>query len=163
MPLSELTIRHARITCKNYTVGDFDGLSLGAYPEVSFADGATAGTAVENSQLRWPPTDKIGVRLLLLTGVRTGELRYATPDQFDLEKQLWVIPPEVVKQLQVKMRSPGRASGEILPYIVPLSVQALEIVRYMLDQILPALRFLFSHRSNLQLRISENTLNNAQH
>lgn len=105
----------------------------------------------------------MGLRLLLLTGVRTGELRYATPDQFDLEKQLWVIPPEVVKQLQAKMRKPGRAGGEIPPYIVPLSVQALEIVRYMLDQVVPAQRFLFSHRSNLQLRISENTLNNALH
>ncbi|WP_256579986.1 MULTISPECIES: tyrosine-type recombinase/integrase [unclassified Pseudomonas] len=106
---------------------------------------------------------KLGLRLLLLTGVRTGELRYATPDQFDLEKQLWVIPPEVVKQLQVQMRKPGRAGGQVPPYIVPLSVQALEIVRYMLDQVLPAQRFLFSHRSNLQLRISENTLNNALH
>ncbi|WP_372339943.1 Arm DNA-binding domain-containing protein [Pseudomonas sp. P7548] len=28
MPLSEFTIRHARITGKNYTLGDFDGLSL---------------------------------------------------------------------------------------------------------------------------------------
>jgi len=35
---------------------------------------------------------KLGLRLLLLTGVRTGELRYATPDQFDLEKQLWAKP-----------------------------------------------------------------------
>lgn len=74
-----------------------------------------------------------------------------------------MIPPEVVKQLQVQMRKPGRAGGQIPPYIVPLSVQALEIVRYMLDQVLPAQRFLFSHRSNLQLRISENTLNNALH
>ena len=29
MPLSEFTIRHARSTGKNYTLGDFDGLSLG--------------------------------------------------------------------------------------------------------------------------------------
>ena len=28
MPLSEFTIRHARITGKNYSLGDFDGLSL---------------------------------------------------------------------------------------------------------------------------------------
>ncbi len=31
---------------------------------------------------------QLGLRLLLLTGVRTGELRYATPDQFDLERGL---------------------------------------------------------------------------
>jgi hypothetical protein len=47
---------------------------------------------------------QLGLRLLLLTGVRTGELRLATPDQFDLDRGLWIIPPEVVKQLQVDMR-----------------------------------------------------------
>lgn len=106
---------------------------------------------------------KLGLRLLLLTGVRTGELRYATSDQFDLEKQLWIIPPEVVKQLQLKMRKRNNPAGEIPPYVVPLSVQAVEIVRHLLDQVVPAQKFLFSHRSNLKLRISENTLNNALH
>jgi len=105
----------------------------------------------------------LGLRLLLLTGVRTGELRYATPGQFDLEKQLWVIPPELVKQLQVKMRKRDKAGGEMPPYIVPLSVQAMEVVRFLLDQVVPAQRFLFAYRSNQQLRISENTLNSALH
>ena len=104
---------------------------------------------------------RFGLRLLLLTGVRTGELRLATPDQFDLEQRLWIIPAEVVKQLQVAMRKPGRQVQNIPPYIVPLSVQALEVVRYMLDQVLPAQRYLFAHRSDLTKRISENTLNGA--
>ncbi len=56
---------------------------------------------------------KLGLRLLLLAGVRTGELRYATPDQFDLEKQLWVIPPEVVKQLQLKIRKRNKPVGAV--------------------------------------------------
>lgn len=43
---------------------------------------------------------KMGLRLLLLTGVRTGELRQAVPEQFDLERGLWIIPPVIVKQLQ---------------------------------------------------------------
>ena len=47
------------------------------------------------------------------------------------------------------------------PYIVPLSVQALEIVRYLLDQVLPAQRYLFAHRSDLSKRISENPLYGA--
>lgn len=104
---------------------------------------------------------RLGLRLLLLTGVRTGELRLATPDQFDLEKRLWVIPAEVVKQLQLAMRKPGKQAQNVPPYIVPLSVQALEIVRYMLDQVVPAQRYLFAHRSDLSKRISENTLNGA--
>lgn len=32
------------------------------------------------------PQTQLGIPLLLLTGVRTGELRWATPDQFDLEQ-----------------------------------------------------------------------------
>lgn len=104
---------------------------------------------------------QLGIRLLLLTGVRTGELRWATPDQFDLERALWVIPPEVVKQLQLEMRKEGKRSQDIPPYIVPLSVQALEVVRYLLQQMRPAQRHLLSHRSDLDKRISENTLNGA--
>ncbi|MGO4799680.1 tyrosine-type recombinase/integrase [Pseudomonas sp. W22_MBD1_FP4] len=104
---------------------------------------------------------RLGLRLLLLTGVRTGELRLATPDQFDLEKRLWVIPAEVVKQLQLAMRKPGKQIQNVPPYIVPLSVQALEIVRHLLDQVVPAQRYLFAHRSDLSKRISENTLNGA--
>ena len=104
---------------------------------------------------------RLGLRLLLLTGVRTGELRLATPDQFDLEKRLWIIPAEVVKQLQLAMRKPGKQTQNVPPYIVPLSVQALEIVRHLLDQVVPAQRYLFAHRSDLSKRISENTLNGA--
>jgi integrase len=50
------------------------------------------------------PQTQLGIRLLLLTGVRTGELRSATPEQFDLEPGLWIIPPQNVKQLQNKIR-----------------------------------------------------------
>ncbi len=106
-------------------------------------------------------TTQLGIRLLLLTGVRTGELRLATPDQFDLERGLWVIPPEVVKQLQDGMRKRGQRPQDIPPYIVPLSVQAIEVVRYLLEQVKPAQRYLLAHRSELKKRISENTLNEA--
>lgn len=106
-------------------------------------------------------TTQLGIRLLLLTGVRTGELRLATPDQFDLEQGLWIIPPEVVKQLQNDMRKKNKRAQEIPPYIVPLSLQAIEIVRYLLDDLKPAQRYLLSHRSDLKKRISENTLNGA--
>lgn len=104
---------------------------------------------------------QLGLRLLLLTGVRTGELRLATPDQFDLEAALWIIPPEVVKQLQFGMRKAGKRASDIPPYIVPLSEQAVEVVRYLLDHLRPAQRYLLAHNSNLTKRISENTLNAA--
>lgn len=106
-------------------------------------------------------TTQLGIRLLLLTGVRTGELRLATPDQFDLERGLWIIPPEVVKQLQDGMRKRGKRPQDIPSYVVPLSVQAIEIVRYLLEHVKPAQRHLLAHRSDLKKRISENTLNSA--
>lgn len=106
-------------------------------------------------------TTQLGIRLLLLTGVRTGELRLATPDQFDVERGLWIIPPEVVKQLQDGMRKKGKRPQDIPPYVVPLPIQAIEIVRYLLDQVKPAQRYLLAHRSDLKKRISENTLNAA--
>lgn len=57
------------------------------------------------------------------------------------------------------MRKPGKQNQNVPPYIVPLSVQALEIVRHLLDQVVPAQRYLFAHRSDMSKRISENTLN----
>ncbi|AZF26269.1 Integrase [Pseudomonas sp. R2-60-08W] len=44
---------------------------------------------------------------------------------------------------------------------VPLSTQAVEVVRQLLKKVRPAQRHLLSHRSNLGQRISENTLNGA--
>ena len=70
---------------------------------------------------------QLGVRLLFLTGVRTGELRLAEPEQFDLDRGLWIIPPQVVKQLQDEMRKAGKRPQDVPPYIVPLSLQAIEI------------------------------------
>ncbi|WP_052238926.1 tyrosine-type recombinase/integrase [Pectobacterium brasiliense] len=106
-------------------------------------------------------TTQLGIRLLFLTGVRTGELRLATPDQFDLERGLWLIPPEEVKQLQKSMRKNRKRPQDIPPYIVPLSAQAIEIIRYLIDKVKPAQHYLLPHYYNLQERISENTLNNA--
>lgn len=104
---------------------------------------------------------QLGVRLLFLTGVRTGELRLAEPEQFDLDRGLWIIPPQVVKQLQDEMRKAGKRPQDVPPYVVPLSLQAIEIVRYLLGVMRPAQKYLLSHRSELKKRISENTLNAA--
>ena len=104
---------------------------------------------------------QLGIRLLLLTGVRTGELRLATPDQFHLDEGLWIIPPDVVKQLELKMQKENLRTEDIPPYIVPLSVQAVEIVRHMLDRMRPAQKHLFAGVKDLKKRISENTLNHG--
>lgn len=104
---------------------------------------------------------QLGIRLLFLTGVRTGELRLATPDQFHLDQGLWIIPPEVVKQLQLDMRRKRQRPQDIPPYIVPLSMQAMEIVRYFMEQYKPSQRYLIPHDWDIEGQMSENTLNNA--
>ncbi len=105
-------------------------------------------------------TTRQGIQLLFLTGVRTGELHSARPEQFDLDGGLWTIPAVIVKQLQLKMRKEGKA---VPPYVVPLSTQAIAIVRDLLDAQArrPAQRYLLPNRNDPKEPISENTLNGA--
>lgn len=104
---------------------------------------------------------KLAIRLLLLTGVRTGELRSATPDQFDLDLGVWNIPSMAVKQLKNMQRKERRHPSTIPPYIVPLSEQAQEIVRFLLARVKPAQVYLLPNISCLKNRMSENTVNSA--
>lgn len=104
---------------------------------------------------------QLGLRLLLLMGVRTGELRRAEPSQFQLDQGLWVIPPASIKQWQVELHRGSRRAQGIPAYTVPLSEQAIKIVRYLLERMKQAQRYLQPQRSDLKKRISENTLNDA--
>ena len=61
---------------------------------------------------------QLGPRPLLLTGVRTGELRQAMPDQSDPDRRPWIIPPDFVKQLQLDMRKKRQQPKDSSPYIV---------------------------------------------
>jgi len=89
------------------------------------------------------PQTKLGLKLLLLTFVRTGELRGAQWSEFELEKAQWRIPAA-----RMKMRS---------QHIVPLSTQALEIVRE-LQKVNGVRTYVFSNQADHQKPISENTL-----
>ena len=102
------------------------------------------------------------LRLLLLTGVRTGELRYATPEQFDLEQGLWRVPPENVKSLQRKMRK-MRHPEDLPSYLVPLSTQAVAILRELIPLSRPGQRYLLGHQSDPRRCISHNTINGPLH
>ena len=64
------------------------------------------------------PTTRAGLRLLLLTGVRTGELLRATWAEFDIPAAVWTVPPDHQKA-SLRQRAPAR------PWRVPLSKQAL--------------------------------------
>ncbi|HFI5335572.1 TPA: tyrosine-type recombinase/integrase [Serratia liquefaciens] len=56
---------------------------------------------------------KTATQIIMLTGVRTQELRFARWEDIDFEKRLWEIPLEVMKMKR--------------PHIVPLSEQVVEL------------------------------------
>lgn len=88
----------------------------------------------------------IGLELLVLLFPRPQELRLATWSQFDLERRVWVKPPEVMKG--------GQA------HAVPLSTQAIKL----LLELQPYSRgsdLLFPSRSDLTKTISDMTFNKA--
>jgi integrase len=64
---------------------------------------------------------RIAVELLLLTFVRTGELRMATWDEFDLKTGLWTIPA-----VRMKVKDTG-------DHVVPLSRQVIALLRELLQ------------------------------
>ncbi len=106
-------------------------------------------------------TTQLAIRLLLLTGVRTGELRLATSDQFDLDRGLWIIPVMSLKQRAMLTRRRRKHPEDIPPYIVPLSTQAQTVVRSMLKEFKPVQKYVFASAKRLTDRMSENTVNFA--
>ncbi|CAI1953313.1 Putative prophage CPS-53 integrase [Serratia fonticola] len=56
---------------------------------------------------------KTATQIIMLTAVRTQELRFARWEDIDFEKRLWEIPPEVMKMKR--------------PHIVPLSEQVVNL------------------------------------
>jgi integrase len=89
------------------------------------------------------PITRLALKFLLLTFVRTGELRGATWPEIDTDAAEWRIPAE-----RMKMRE---------PHVVPLSTQALEVLEE-LRALSSEGTFLFPHRSRANRTMSENTL-----
>ncbi|WP_336486616.1 tyrosine-type recombinase/integrase [Methylobacterium nigriterrae] len=59
------------------------------------------------------------LEVTLLTGLRTGEVIGATWSEIDLERQIWVIPPERLKDRRTRTE----------PHRVPLSREVIEVLR----------------------------------
>ena len=89
------------------------------------------------------PITKLALRFIILTFVRTGELRGARWEEFDVGQREWRIPAE-----RMKMRS---------PHIVPLSPQALAVLEE-LNPLTGHLDLLFPSQRDQERSISENTL-----
>jgi integrase len=86
---------------------------------------------------------KLALKFLLLTFVRTGELRAAEWKEVNLEDAVWRIPAE-----RMKMRD---------PHIVPLSRQAVAVLRE-LQPITGQWRFVFPNQHKPTGCMSENTM-----
>ena len=84
---------------------------------------------------------------------RPGELRGAAWAEFDLDAALWTIP-----SARMKRRIDGKQNGE--PHIVPLSVQAVEILR-KLHPVTGHGTLLFHGERSHDRPISDNTLRAA--
>jgi integrase len=89
-------------------------------------------------------TTAIAMELLMLTFVRPVELRAAEWSEFDLRHAEWRIPGE-----RMKMRK---------PHIVPLSAQAIELLRE-LHAITGASRWLFPNYRRPQIYMTMTTMN----
>jgi len=86
----------------------------------------------------------LAARLLILTGVRTGELRGATWQEIDTESAVWTIPAE-----RMKMRR---------PHIVPLSRQALVIIE-RISEMTGRYPLMFPGRNDPRKTMSEASIN----
>ncbi len=86
---------------------------------------------------------RLGVKFLLLTFVRTGELINAKWEEFNLPESEWIIPAD-----RMKMKR---------PHIVPLSKQALQILTE-LKNLNPDTELLFPSRTNPAKPMGNNTI-----
>ena len=87
---------------------------------------------------------KYATQLLMLTGVRTIELRAAEWTEFDLDNALWEIPKERMKKRR--------------PHLVPLSTHAISIVK-KLEVITGNYRLIFPGRNDVRKPMSEASIN----
>jgi integrase len=86
---------------------------------------------------------KLALRFLLLTFVRTNELRGAQWKEIDWDKAEWRIPPERMKMKEL--------------HIVPLSRQAIAVLRE-LEQHSGNREYIFPNKHNPSTFMSENTM-----
>lgn len=114
------------------------------HPHVTFAELPELLGKIEGASIN--VLTRHAIRLLVLTGVRPGELRAAPWAEFDLEAAVWTIPKERMKARR--------------PHVVPLPRQAVAILR-QLQEITGCYALVFAGRNNSARPMSENTVNKA--
>lgn len=101
---------------------------------------------------------KYALKLSLLFFVRSSELRFARWSEIDWQQKLWVIPEER-KQIE-NVRFSYRGSKMKIQHIVPLSDQAIEILR-QIEVLSGHLAFIFPGEYDQDKCMSDNTVNKA--
>ena len=89
---------------------------------------------------------KLAIKMLLLTFVRSGELRGACWDEFDLKRKIWRIPAD-----RMKMRE---------EHLVPLSAQSIALLKEI-KAISGDYRLLFPSERQRNQMMSDNTMRRA--
>ncbi|QTL41666.1 tyrosine-type recombinase/integrase [Xenorhabdus budapestensis] len=87
---------------------------------------------------------RVALRILILTGVRPGELRKAEWSEINFDTGIWEIPAE-----KMKMRR---------PHIVPLSEQVIELLK-QIHPISGSYQYIFPSRTDYRKHISDMALN----
>ncbi|MER2474247.1 tyrosine-type recombinase/integrase [Photorhabdus laumondii] len=87
---------------------------------------------------------RTALRMLILTGVRPGELRKAEWSEIDLDKAVWTIPAE-----KMKMRR---------THVVPLSEQVIDLLK-QIQSISGSYQYVFPSRTDYRKHLSDMAIN----
>ncbi len=104
------------------------------------------------------PLTRLAVELTLLIFIRSSELRFARWSEIDFETAMWTIPAE--REAIEGVKNSQRGSKMRTPHLVPLSRQALEILKQV-HKLSGERDFVFVGDHNPRKPMSENTVNKA--
>lgn len=102
---------------------------------------------------------QLAVKLALLLFIRSSELRFARWDEIDMENAMWTIPAERKPIPGVKYSARGAKMR--FPHLVPLSHQAIELLKEVKQHCRPGTELVFPGDHDYRKPMSENTINKA--
>ncbi|HGF5590927.1 MULTISPECIES: tyrosine-type recombinase/integrase [Enterobacteriaceae] len=104
------------------------------------------------------PMTRLAVELTLLIFIRSSELRFARWSEIDFETSMWTIPAE--RETIEGVKYSQRGSKMRTPHLVPLSQQALAILKHV-HKLSGDRDFVFIGDHDHRKPMSENTVNKA--
>ncbi|WP_447874397.1 tyrosine-type recombinase/integrase [Serratia fonticola] len=104
------------------------------------------------------PLTRLAVELTLLIFIRSSELRFARWSEIDFETAMWTIPPE--REPIEGVKHSHRGSKMRTPHLVPLSLQALSILK-QIQKFSGSHDLIFIGDHDPRKPMSENTVNKS--